>query len=277
MSLDLLANYGALAAAAVAVAAYAWSRRRRPEAPQADGKTQRRATEESEVNLKAEQRVARALALDAISEAVLIVDEEGRVRDCNSAALALFQRHRASVQEVFVSTLRTLDDVPMDAHKIARERGVWSGESWARLPDGSSVLCLTRVVPLRELHGRMTTFAESYRDVVSEQLTSRELRDRLFGVRQSLGSPGDSLPASVSLARLGATFRDLEVAVQQYERVIDALSVKDPVTESIAGLVHDAREATSSIATRTLLHDIPELLAALQRDLGKANGARARH
>jgi PAS domain-containing protein len=273
VSLDFLANYGALATAAVAVVAYVWTQWRKPVgvAQTAEG-GRTEAEAESEVDQRTNQRAARALALDAVSEAVLIVQDDGRVRDCNSAALALFQRHRASLQDVYVSTLRTLDEANLDAYRSARERGLWAGDSWARVPDGSVTLCLTRIVPLCDVHGRVTAFSESYRDVVSEQLAGQGLRDRLFGVRAALESPENAISAELSLSRLGASFRDLEVAVQQYERVIDALSMQDPVTESLAGLVHEVREATSTVTTQAVLKDIPELLATIRARLGGTNG-----
>ena len=275
MSLDFLANFGVPITAAVAGVAFAWNRRRKSvETARADKGVDIDVRAGSEVEQRTDQRAARGLALDAISEAVLIVQEDGRVRDCNSAALALFQRHRTSMHDVFVSTLRTLDDASLDAYRSACEQGLWAGESWARLPDGSVSLCLTRIVPLRDVQGRVTVFSESYRDVVGEQLASGELRDRLFGIRRILDSQQDAMSADLSLARLGASFRDLESAVEQYERVIAALSVQDPLTESLAGLVNEVRESSSTAATLAMLKDIPELLAAIRRQLGRANGSK---
>jgi len=274
VSLDLIAKYGALIAAAVAGVAYVWTRRRKEQnstalaivsAPLAT----------APAGTDGDHRQERSLALDAISEAVLIVREDGRVRDSNSAALTLFNRHRTSMEEVYVSALRTLDDESRNAYQLARERGVWAGESWARIPDGSVTLCLTRIVPLQDAQGRTSLFAESYRDVVSEQLASRDLRDRLFGARHDLAAAPEGSSATLSLARLGAAFRDLEVAVQRYERVLNALSMQDPLTEPLAGLVHEVREASSSDTTQALLRDIPGVLAALRTQLTRLNGSRA--
>lgn len=274
MSLDLIANYGALIAAVVAGVAYVWTRRRKgndSEAPANVSSPQSNPTGTAE---RSDHRQERSLALDAISEAVLIVREDGRVWDCNSSALTLFNRHRTSLEDVYVSTLRTLDDESLDAHRVARERGVWAGESWARLPDGSVSLCLTRIVPLQDGDGRMSLFAESYRDVVSEQLASRELRDRLFGAQYDLTAAREESSATLSLARLGAAFRDLEVMVQRYERVLDALSMQDPLTEPLAGLVHEVREASGSDTTQALLRDVPGVLATLRTQLARLNGSR---
>lgn len=258
VSLEILVFCGALVAAGAAGIAYMWMRGRKSTSGGVP------ATSGSVVDPRAEQRAARALALDAISEAVVIVQENGQVRDCNSAALALFQRHRNSIHDVFVSTLRTLDDATSDPYGIARERGLWSGPSWTRRPDGSVSLCITRIVPLRDTNNRIAAFSESYRDAVGDHLASEEMRDRLFGVHAAASANGDSTEAEIALSLLGASFRDIENAVQHYERVVAALWIQDAVTESMAGLIHDVRKANSSAATRKLLADIPQLLAVVR-------------
>ncbi|HWP03852.1 MAG TPA: PAS domain-containing protein [Gemmatimonadaceae bacterium] len=97
-------------------------------------------------SLPDERTRRRSLALDAVVEAVLIVDREGRVRDCNSHALSLFGRHRAALEGQFVNALRRFEGVDeADVCRVAAERGVWNGEAWARQPDGGVRLCQARV------------------------------------------------------------------------------------------------------------------------------------
>src|SRR5687767_14649816 len=55
---------------------------------------------------KDERATHRAAALDSVEEAVLVADGEGRIRDCNSSALTLFDRHRDEVEEQYTSMLR---------------------------------------------------------------------------------------------------------------------------------------------------------------------------
>ncbi len=206
---------------------------------------------------------ARSLALDAISEAVLIVHEDGRILDCNSAALTLFGRHRQNIEREFAPSLRTLGADSAPAYQSARDRGVWSGESTARLPDGSSRLCLTRIVPIHDRSGGLAVYCESYRDVVSERLVSQDLRDRLFGV-QVFGDLRSETPAPhASLARLGAVFRDLESLLHRYEQVVEALSDQD-LAEPLAGLVSELRDGDDSDDARSLQAEIPALLASLR-------------
>src|SRR5215212_3940157 len=45
----------------------------------------------------------RSLAFDAVGEAVLITTPDGRVSDCNSAAMTLFHRHRSDLEDAFVA------------------------------------------------------------------------------------------------------------------------------------------------------------------------------
>src|SRR6185503_6585674 len=53
-----------------------------------------------------ERATLRASALDSLAEAVLITDGNGRIRDCNSSALTLFNRHRGEVEDQFATALR---------------------------------------------------------------------------------------------------------------------------------------------------------------------------
>ncbi|MFN8570506.1 MAG: PAS domain-containing protein [Gemmatimonadaceae bacterium] len=266
MSTDLLSGNVALTIAAVAVVAYAFGRRNRRSSSvrtPLSGPGERSAGDDWAV-----MSGARAFALDAVSEAVLIVQSDGRVRDCNSAALALFQRHRGSIQDVFVPTLRSLE-ADAEAYRVARERGLWTGEAWVRLPDGAVTLCTARLVPLPDGRGSVGAFAETYRDAVSERLATQDLRDRLFGVRQAVNETTDTERAEEALVRLGESFRDLELAVQHYEHVVAALRISDPATETVAGLVHESMEASANAGTQALLREVPQLLARLKTHLDR--------
>jgi PAS domain-containing protein len=267
VSLDLLVEAGAAAIVLVAVTAYVWTRKRGQDESLPDDVQQ--ATNGSSPELLVDLSAARAVAMDAISEAVLIVQSDGRVRDCNSAALALFQRHRASIQDAYVPALRALDDGGADVYAVARERGLWTGEGWVRLPDGSLALCTMRIVPLHDADGRVAGFAEAFRDVVNERLATRELRDRLFGVHRAQGESADRSRAEEALMRLGESFRDLELAVQHYESVVSALRLHDPATESVAGLVHESHDAGNGMSTQALLQEVPQLLARLRTRLSR--------
>jgi PAS domain-containing protein len=213
----------------------------------------------------------RSLAFDAVGEAVLITTPDGRVSDCNSAAMTLFDRHRSDLEDAFVTSLRTLErsgsgDGPYDT---ATSRALWTGESWIREADGSVRLCLTRIVPVRDVRGDVQGFVEGYRDVVADHVVGEELRDLLYMVRREeaeLALAGSSVEdaAADDLRQLGRAFRDLERVMQQYDRLLPELSAQDPLTESIAGVASDAQSAASDAGLTGLLGQIPRTLARLR-------------
>src|SRR5262249_20293284 len=133
--------------------------------------------------------------------------------------------------------------------------------------DGAIRLCLTRIAPIRDATGTVVAYAESHRDAVAEGLLADELRDRLYGLRH-----GDALvPAATpeaaaireELAALGAAFRDLERAIQQYQRLLPLLAADDPLAEAIAGVAHETQAALRQLRVEDLLRDIPRRLARL--------------
>jgi len=216
----------------------------------------------------------RSYAIDALGEAVLIVDREGRVRDCNSAALTLFDRHRAAIEEQFSSTLRRFEGLDQDdPHRVASERAVWVGEAWARQPDGGVRLCLARVIAIRDARAVISGFVESFHDVTAERALSEEFRDLLYGVRAfdtASSSPSETIRAVRDEIRvLSESFRDLDLVIRQYERLLPSLGADDPLTESIAGVANDARAAVASVGVPALLEEIPRSLARLRAQLQK--------
>lgn len=214
----------------------------------------------------------RAYALDALSEAVLITDREGRVRDCNSSALALFDRDRRTIEDQFASSLRRFEGLNADEpYRVAAERTIWTGEAWARQPDGGSRLCAVRVVAARDAQARVTGFVESYHDVTAGREAGEELRNLLYGVRAFdpvTGSTDDSAKAlRRELYFLSEAFRDLDLVVRQCERLLPTLAADDPLTEVVAGAAHDVRAAMAAVGMPALLDEVPRSLARLRGHL----------
>jgi hypothetical protein len=210
----------------------------------------------------------RAAALDSLADAVLVIDSEGLIRDCNSSALTLFDRHRDGVENQFASALRRFDGQDQaEPYRLASEHVVWVGEGWARQPDGGMKLCQVRVMAMRDARARIVAFAESYRPAIHDRNVEREVRDLLYGVRgfEPVGSPSERLSAMQDELRvLAEGFRDLDHVVRQYERLLPSLSADDPLTESIAGAAHDARAAVAAVGVPALLEEIPLALARLR-------------
>jgi PAS domain-containing protein len=219
-----------------------------------------------------DRALLRSHALDVLAEAVLITDHDGRVRDCNSSALTLFERHRAAIEEQSAATLRRFEGLDQgDPHRVASQHAVWTGEAWTRQPDGGVKLCQARVIAIRDRRARVTAFAESYRDLTTERALSDEVRDLVYGVRSfdsASASPSDEIRAvREELRLLGEAFRDLDLVIRQYERILPSLSADDPLAESIAGVAHDARTAVAAVGVAALLEEIPRALSRLRGHL----------
>ena len=218
-----------------------------------------------------ERASLRASALDSLAEAVLVTDGEGRVRDCNSSALTLFNRHRGEVEDQYATALRRFDGLDQsEPYRLAREHSVWVGEGWARQPDGGMKLCQVRVMAIRDARARIVAFAESMREVAHDRNIEQEVRDLLYGVRaiESAGTPSEKLSAVRDELRvLSEGFRDLDHVLKQYERLLPSLGADDPLAESIAGAAHDARAAVAAVGVPALLEQIPRALARLRAHL----------
>ena len=268
LSLVSLLPWIVVAAVLLATGTLTLLRRQRREHPATDAAP----SPVSEEPLVDERTMRRSYALDALGEAVLILDRDARIRDCNSSALALFDRHRSAIEDQFGSALRRFEGMDQsDPHRVASERAVWLGEAWARQPDGGVKLCLARVIAVRDRQARLTGFVESFRDVTAERALSEEFRDLLYGVRafdSVSGSPNETVRAiRADIRVLTEAFRDLDLVVRQYERLLPSLGADDPLTESIAGVAHEARAAVASVGVAALLEEIPRSLARLRGHL----------
>jgi len=72
-------------------------------------------------------------------DVILVVDQDGRILDCNDAALATYKYNRADLLACNIRDLRTaptLADVPLQMEK-ANESGVLF-ETWHRRSDGTT-------------------------------------------------------------------------------------------------------------------------------------------
>jgi hypothetical protein len=218
-----------------------------------------------------ERATLRASALDSIAEAILITDADGRVRDCNSTALTMFNRHRGELEDQFATALRRFDGLDQaEPYRLAREHSVWVGEGWARQPDGGMKLCQVRVMVIRDARARIVAFAESFSELASDRNLEQEVRDLLYAVRtfETSGSQSERLSAvRDELRLLSEGFRDLDHVLRQYERLLPSIAADDPLAESIAGPAHDARAAVAAVGVPALLEEIPRALARLRAHL----------
>lgn len=213
----------------------------------------------------------RASALDSIAEAILITDGDSRIRDCNSTALTMFNRHRGELEDQFATALRRFDGLDqVEPYRLAREHSVWVGEGWARQPDGGMKLCQVRVMAIRDARARIVAFAESYTELASDRNLEQEVRDLVYAVRtfETSGNQSERMSAvRDELRLLSEGFRDLDHVLRQYERLLPSIAADDPLAESIAGPAHDARAAVAAVGVPALLEEIPRALARLRAHL----------
>jgi PAS domain S-box-containing protein len=210
----------------------------------------------------------RARALDATADAVLLVSADGLVQDCNAAALALFGRDRQALEGRSAESLRTLYEgahVPATFERIVAARGPWQGMGHVRLPDGSRIPCATRLIPEFASDGRVDVMVEVHDG-------SRPPGTRGIGHAALLlpDVPLDSGPVTPGVVRrdlrfLEAAFEELGDLIDQYERLLPALSADDPVTEEVAGLAAETRERATAADLPRLMREIPRAIARLDR------------
>ena len=224
----------------------------------------------------------RAQALDASLEAILIVTPDGRVRDCNAAALPYFDRHRTEVEALEAVTLRRLfsgDGREMNWETLVASRAPWMGDGLIRLPDGSTRECLVRTIPLFTPSGAVDALVEVHRDPRSDG----SLSTRAVGFPHSAalasdadGERGGEAPGERrDLRFLAAAFHDLDRVVRQYQRLLPAMRAEDPLSEVIAGVAAETNEVTESVDVPTLLREIPRVLGRLDAQLARRESSPA--
>lgn len=227
----------------------------------------------------------RSQALEAAAEPVLIVGTDGRVIDCNAAALTLLDRHRPAVTGLDASAVRALvspSGLQMDWGELVASRSPWSGEAHVRLPDGSRQVIAVRLVPVFSVRGDLAALVEVYHELPNDALLSS---DRFLHTLDAGGEtgdedePGDAAQRELRLLSMG--FADLDRVLRQYELLLPAMRAEDPLAEAIAGLAAETSEVATSADVPRLLQEIPRTLARLRAQMLRlaerhASGTRGR-
>lgn len=210
----------------------------------------------------------RAQALEVAAEPVLIVGSDGKLRDCNAAALILLARHRAEVVNLEAAALRTLvepDGSSLEWRELIARRAPWSGDTHIRMPDGSRTVAMTRVVPVFGDGGDVLAMVEVYRaEPSSADRSADRFLQALDGDQASHegDDPLDSARRELSL--LAMAFADMEKVLRQYELLLPAMRAEDPLSEAIAGLAAETSEVATSADVPRLLDEIPRALERLR-------------
>jgi len=203
-----------------------------------------------------------------VAEPVLVIGVDGRVKDCNAAALVLLDRNRPAVIDVEATTLRALVTPRaqlQDWKEVIALRAPWSGDAHVRLADGSRLASPVRLVPVFALSGELTAMVEVYRELPSEP----ELAPDQYLRALDLGEGGDAAGtagerAERELRLLTLAIADLDRVVRQYELLLPAVRAEDPLAEAIAGLAAETSEVIASADVPRLLRELPATLARLR-------------
>lgn len=213
----------------------------------------------------------RAKALDAVAEPVIVVGSDGRVRDCNAAALVLLDRHRGAVLETEASALRTLltsRALPQDWGELLAMRAPWIGDAHVRLPDGSRRASPVRLVPVFGANGALDAMVEVYRELASEPALPPDQYLRALDAGEGNAASATAAErAERELQLLSLAVADLERVLRQYELLLPAVQAEDPLAEAIAGLAAETSEVVASADVSRLLREVPGTLARLRAQL----------
>jgi hypothetical protein len=224
--------------------------------------------------MTAETDGLRSRAFEAFGDAILLVGSDGVVRDCNNAALNLFERPRAALLGVEAGQLRRLDDVGGVTTPSGFDRSPWQGDAFLRQNDGTWLPCLTNIVPLQIASDRPPAgWLESYRRVPSNRNTppvAWMIRETPATGVGTVAEPSDPLAEiRADLLFLASAFRELDRVVRQYDRLLPAVAAEDPLAEAIAGLASETRDIVRAADVPALLDEVPRVLARVRQRIGQ--------
>lgn len=210
----------------------------------------------------------RAQALEVAAEPVLIVGGDGKLRDCNAAALILLARHRAEVVNLEAAALRALvepNGASLEWRELVARRAPWSGDAHVRMPDGSRTVATARVVPVFGDAGEVIAMVEVYRgEPTSADRTADRFLQALDADRATDEGDEPLDAARRELSLLALAFADMEKVLRQYELLLPAMRAEDPLSEAIAGLAAETSEVATSADVPRLLDEVPRALERLR-------------
>lgn len=170
-----------------------------------------------------------ALTFENISDGVILTDLEGHIIDCNPAAEKMFGYMKNEVlertieifyrpQEAAVLSLLTMDGL--------RRHGRWSGEIKFIRKDGSSGVCETVILPLRDEHGEMIAAIGVNRDITERKRAEQALRESEAKWRSLVENAPDMILTV-----------DIKGKIQFINRVASGLNLEEVIGSSVYDLV----------------------------------------
>ncbi len=194
------------------------------------------------------------------------------MRDCNAAALVLFNRHRTELEALDAVALRRLlapNGSEIKLSELVATRAPWMGDAVLRLPDGSTREALTRIVPIFSAFGDVEALVEVHRDPHDQEVMSTRAVGFPHSALLAHRPDGEPRGERGDLRFLAAAFQDLDRVVRQYERLLPAMRAEDPLSEVIAGVAAETTEVTQSVDVPTLLREIPRVLGRLDAQVAR--------
>ncbi|MHA1565914.1 MAG: PAS domain S-box protein [Alphaproteobacteria bacterium] len=140
-------------------------------------------------------RRRQAQIFDEIHDAVLILNGERVVVDCNASAEWLFGYEKRELIGKPAYALRSPRARPQDPEIAAAflEHGRWVGEVQISRPVGSDRICEVSVGPFRDDDGQVIGYISVSRDISARKATERALRDSEERYRQLVEMQSDAL------------------------------------------------------------------------------------
>lgn len=218
----------------------------------------------------------RSQALEVVAEPVVVVGVDGRIIECNAAALTLLDRHRSAVTGIEAAAIRKLvspSGLEVEGTSLMEARTPWTGEAHVRLPDGSRRAIEIRAVPVFSQRGDLSGMVEVYHDAGEGVSLPAE---RFLTAIDALGEGDEHEPPAVVAERelrlLAMGFSDLDKVMRQYEMLLPAMRAEDPLTEAIAGLASETSDVVASADVPRLLREIPRSMTRLRASLTRLTG-----
>lgn len=210
------------------------------------------------LNQELEHRASASYALEHVGDGVFLIDEQGRVRLWNPAAVAVTQVPEARavgahVSEVIPGWSELSSAIPVQDHAGGTASSTMTATVSMRRPDGSCVL-----VDIGAVSGP-SGCVYAFRDVTDAQRLERAKRDFVATVSHELRTPVTSIMGgAMTLQR-----RDLQLDESVRDTLLDTIVAESQRLAAIAGQVLlAARLDTEPAASRVSTVQIAPLIDA---------------
>ena len=176
-----------------------------------------------------------ALVFEQMSDAVVVMDNDLRIYDCNKAAQKMFHIDASYIQGKHVHALQTYPDGTPDGvikEHTSRFRGdlislgkvmdrdhYWSGELEYHRSLGDAIFCDVTIVPIHSSSGEDIGYIGVHRDITEQKKASKTIVDREEALQErvmELEEVQERLEAQGE--QLAALAEDLAVARDEAER-----------------------------------------------------------